>query len=80
MHSQQDGERKPPRTGIKRFLWGTGEPGSGPGATWWGVGALICLVAAIGGLVQGLWEAILFLPFAALGLYYTRKSVRERNF
>jgi hypothetical protein len=80
MQSQQDRERKPPRTGIKRFLFGTGEPGAGPGATWWGFGTLVCLIAGIGGLVQGLWEAAFFLPFAALSLYYTRKSVRERNF
>jgi hypothetical protein len=71
---QTDGKRGP----IRRFLLGSGEPRTGPDATWWGLGTVISLVAGIGGLVQGIWEAAVFLPVAAWAAIMTARRARER--
>jgi hypothetical protein len=76
----EDEDQKPPRTGIDKFLWGSGVPGEGAGAIWWGSGALIQAVATIALLLYGVWWAIIFIPFIALQFWMMRKSIRERNF
>ena len=59
---------------------GNGRRGQGLSATWWGGAALICSVAAIGGLVKGIWWAALFFVPAVFGAVRARRSAREGNY
>jgi hypothetical protein len=75
-------DRSPPRdtrSGIGKLLLGSGQPGGGPGAFVWGIWGVICLVGAIGGLIQGVWLAGLLLAPAVFALRRARTSVRERK-
>ena len=59
----------------------TGES-DGPGlpASWWGTTALICFAAGVGGLVKGLWAAVVFLVPGAWAARRARRRAREGNF
>jgi hypothetical protein len=48
-------------------------------AGWWGVTALSGFVAAIGGLVEGIWWAALFFVPAIPALLVAVQRTRERN-
>jgi hypothetical protein len=59
---------------------GNSRRGQGLSATWWGGAALICSVAAIGGLVKGIWWAAIFFVPAVFGAVRALWSVRARNY
>jgi hypothetical protein len=67
------------RTGIRRLLFGTGEPNSGLDATWWAIGAIALAVAAVGGLVKGQPLAALFFVPAIVQLIVAIRKAKEGN-
>jgi hypothetical protein len=65
---------------AKAILFGTDRrPGEGMTAGWWGVTALSGLVAAIGGIVEGIWWAALFFVPAIPALVVAVQRAREGN-
>jgi membrane protein implicated in regulation of membrane protease activity len=59
---------------------GNSRGGPGLSATWWGGAALICSVAAIGGLVKGIWWAAIFFVPAVFGAVMALRSGRIGNY
>jgi len=76
----KDPSDKPPRTGIDKFVFGPGDGAGGLSATWWGVGGLGVAIGTIVLLLDGVWWAILFIPFAAWQFWMMKKAVDRRNF
>ncbi|HYZ78194.1 MAG TPA: hypothetical protein VE596_12555 [Gaiellaceae bacterium] len=65
---------------AKAILFGTDRrPGEGIGAGLWATWAFIAAFAAIGGLVDGIWWAALFLIPAAVIVVVAVRRARERN-
>ena len=58
----------------------SGRGGQGLSATWWGGAALICSVAASGGLVKGIWWAAIFFVTAVFGAVRALRSARGGNY
>jgi hypothetical protein len=52
----------------------TGRFQPGSTATRWISGALVCLLAGVGGLVEGEWWAAAFIPLALALAYMARKA------
>jgi hypothetical protein len=67
------------RTGIARFLWGTGRPEDELGATWWGISAFVVGMTAIALPAKGQWWGLLFVPFAIWCSRKALRSARVRN-
>jgi hypothetical protein len=76
-----DPNDRPPRTGIDRFLWGSGIPGEGFPAAYWGFTLFVAVAATVVTLRDGAWWwSILFIPVAVWAFRRTMKAVRARNF
>jgi membrane protein implicated in regulation of membrane protease activity len=60
---------------IKKLLFGTGL-----GATWWMVAAIISGVAGVFAVLERSWLGVAFFVASAVALAYVVASVRERNF